>query len=84
MGKMLKKGCMAALAGGMVFGIFGGGCLGAGMKFAGQGLAEGGGWAMGRDFTRAWITDPVTVNQRAINQVDFNEAVAEEIKKRQD
>ena len=83
MGKMLKKGCMAALAGGMVFGFLGGGCLGGGLKFAGRGLAEGMGNSLGYGFTTVYVTNPATVTQRAINQVDFNEAVAEEIKKRQ-
>ncbi len=59
MGKMLKKCCMLALAGGMVFG---GGCLnfGGAWKFAGRGLAEGAGWSLGSGATNEFVTAPLT------------------------
>ena len=83
MDKMLKKCCMLALAGGMVFG---GGCLDLGgfIKFTGRGLAEGAGRSFGEDLTTAFVTRPITVNQDAVNAVNLQEAIADEIAARAD
>lgn len=73
MGKMLKKCCMLALAGGMVFG---GGCLNFGgvWKFAGRGAAEGAGWSLGNGMTNEFVTRPIT--NTAQGQNDFAAADA--------
>ena len=83
MGKMLKKCCMLALAGGMVFG---GGCLnfGGAWRFAGRGLAQGAGWSLGSDLTSSYVTNPITVNQDAVNAVNLSEAIADEMAARAD
>ena len=73
MGKMLKKCCMLALAGGMVFG---GGCLDFGgmWKFMGRGAAEGAGWSLGSGLTNEFATRPITNAQAGAN--DWAEADA--------
>ncbi|MHC4696875.1 MAG: hypothetical protein ACYTFA_09045 [Planctomycetota bacterium] len=83
MGKMLKKCCMLALAGGM---MFGGGCLDIGgiWKFAGRGLVEGAGWDLGAGMTNAWVTRPLADGQQAINDVNLAEAIQAEIDARAD
>lgn len=73
MGKMLKKCCMLALAGGMVFG---GGCLNFGgvWKVAGRGVAEGAGRNFGDGLMGAFVTRPITRSADGVN--DFWQADA--------
>ncbi|MFQ5591801.1 MAG: hypothetical protein ACE5HE_11605 [Phycisphaerae bacterium] len=69
MGKMLKKCCMLALTGGMVFGFLGGGCLdfGGGLKLVGRGFTQGAGWSLGNGLTNEFVTRPITRQQEGIN-----------------
>ena len=80
---MLKKCCMLALAGGM---MFGGGCLdfGSYWQLAGKGMLEGAGFNFGAGLTNEWVTRPIVTGQEAVNDVNLAEAIQDEIERRAD